>query len=95
MAGRPSRYTERHRFMIEVLYLHGMSSSRIAASMRLYNVPMSERAVQKIVAGFPYRKTEMPVSVRQRLLDRLKSQRLDRSHGMTGLPDEFYTARAT
>jgi hypothetical protein len=93
MVGRPPKYTERHRFMVEVLYLHGLSSSRIAASMRLYSVPMSDRAVQKIIAGLAYRKTEMPGAVRQRFLDRLKARRLDRAHGMTGLPDEFYLAR--
>lgn len=93
MRGRPPRYTERHRFMVHVLHLHGLSYERIAVVMRLYSVPMTDSTVRWIVSQLPYRKAEMPMAVRQRFLDRLKAHRLDRAYGQTGLPDEFYVAR--
>lgn len=91
--GRPTKYTARHHFMCEVLHLHGLSYERIAVVMRLYSVPMGESTVRWIVSQLPYRKSEMPVSVRQRFLDRLKAHRLDRAHGQAGLPDDFYVAK--
>lgn len=93
MRGRPPKYTSRHRFMIEVLHLHGLPAERIAAVMRLYSAPMNESTVRWIVSQMPYRKAEMPVAVRQRFLDRLKANRLDRNHGQPGLPDDFYIAK--
>lgn len=93
MRGRPPKYTSRHRFMIEVMHLHGLSYERIAVVMRRYNVPMTDRTVRWIVSQLPYRKAEMPVAVRQRFLDRLKAHRLDRAYGQDGLPDDFYIAR--
>lgn len=93
MRGRPPKYTSRHRFMIEVMHLHGLSYERIAVVMRRYNVPMNESTVRWIVSQLPYRKVEMPAAVRQRFLDRLKAHRLDRAYGQAGLPDEFYVAR--
>lgn len=93
MRGRPPKYTSRHRFMIEVLHLHGLSYERIAVVMRRYNVPMTDSTVRWIVSQLPYRKAEMPVAVRQRFLDRLKGNRLDRSYGQPGLPDDFYIAK--
>lgn len=93
MRGRPPKYTSRHRFMIEVLHLHGLSYERIAVVMRRYNVPMTDSTVRWIVSQLPYRKAEMPAVVRQRFLDRLKAHRLDRNHGQPGLPDDFYIAK--
>lgn len=93
MRGRPPRFTDRHRFMVSVLHLHGLSYERIAAVMRRYNVPMTDSTVRWIVSQLPYRKAEMPVAVRQRFLDRLRAHRIDRAYGQDGLPDEFYTAR--
>lgn len=93
MRGRPSKYTSRMRFMIEVLYLHGLSAARIAEVMKIYGVPMDRHKVRSIVSQLPYRKAEMPVAVRQRFLDRLKAHRLDRNHNQPGLPDEFYVAK--
>lgn len=55
-----------------------------------YGVPMTVRSVQSIVHRLPYRRAEMPPAVRQRFLDRLKANRLDRSHGQPGLPDAFF-----
>ena len=92
MRGRPPRYTERHRFMVHVLHLHGLSYERIAVVMRLYSVPMTDSTVRWIVSQLPYRKAEMPVAVRQRFLDRLKAHRLDRNHNQPGLPDQFFEA---
>jgi hypothetical protein len=92
MRGRPPRYTDRHRFMVHVLHLHGLSSERIAVVMRLYSVPMGESTIRWIVSQLPYRKAEMPRVVRQRFLDKLKAHRLDRNHGQEGLPDEFFIA---
>lgn len=93
MRGRPPKYTARHRFMIEVLHLHGLSHVRIAVVMCLYSVPMTDSTVRWIVSQLPYRRAEMPVKVRQRFLDRLRANRLDRAYGQDGLPDEFYMAR--
>ena len=93
MRGRPPRYTERHRFMVHVLHLHGLSYERIAVVMRLYSVPMTDSTARWIVSQLPYRKAEMPPAVRQRFLDRLKAHRLDRNHNQPGLPDEFYVAK--
>ena len=93
MRGRPPKYTARHRFMVEVLWLHGLPMARIASVMRLYSVPMAESTVRLLVSQLPYRKAEMPAAVRQRFLDKLKANRLDRNHGQTGLPNEFYLAR--
>lgn len=93
MRGRPPKYTSRHRFIVEVLHLHGLPYARIANVMLLYGVPMGESTVRWIVSQLPYRKVEMPVAVRQRFLDRLKAHRLDRSHEQTGLPDDFYIAK--
>lgn len=93
MRGRPPRFTERHRFMVHVLHLHGLSYERIAVVMCLYSVPMTDSTVRWIVSQLPYRKAEMPVAVRQRLLDRLKANRLDRNHNQHGLPDDFYVAK--
>ena len=81
MRGRPPKFTMRHRFMVEVLWLHGLPTARIAAVMRLYSVPMAESTVRLLVSQLPYRGAEMPVAVRQRFLDRLKANRLDRNHG--------------
>lgn len=91
--GRPPKYTARMRFMVEVLHLHGLPASRVASVMRLYSVPMSEKAVESLIYQLPYRRKEMPAAVRQRFLDRLKANRLDRTHGQEGLPDQFYQAR--
>lgn len=91
--GRPTRYTNRMRFMVEVLHLHGLPARQIAAVMGHYSIRMPESTVRMIVAQLPYRKAEMPVSVRQRFLDRLKAHRLDRNHDQPGLPDDFYIAK--
>lgn len=91
--GRPTRYTNRMRFMVEVLYLHGLSFREVSAVMGHYSIRMPESTVRMMVAQLPYRKAEMPAAVRQRLLDRLKEHRLDRNHGQPGLPDDFYIAK--
>lgn len=88
--GRPKKYTDRHRFLIEVLHLRGLSASKVVALMEIYGVHMTVRSVQSIVHQLPYRRTEMPRAVRQRFLDRLKAHRLDRNHGQQGLPDAFF-----
>lgn len=93
--GRPAKYTSRHRFIVEVLHLHGLSSARIALVMHQFGVPMTDKAVASLVYQLPYRRTGMPLSVRQRLLDRLKAKRIDRNHEQPGLPDAFFTAVET
>lgn len=88
--GRPTKYTARHRFLIEVLNLRGLPASKIVHLMNIYGVPMTVRSVQSIIHRLPYRRAEMPPAVRQRFLDRLKANRLDRNYGLPGLPDEFF-----
>lgn len=88
--GRPTKYTARHIFLIEVLNLRGLPASKIVHLMNIYGVPMTIRSVQSIVHRLPYRRAEMPPAVRQRFLDRLKANRLDRNHGQPGLPDAFF-----
>ena len=93
--GRPPKYSDRHRFIIEVLHLHGLTPSRIVGVMHLYSVPLTVKAVESIIYRLPYRRKEMPAAVRQRFLDRLKARRLDNAHGQPPLPDEFFIARET
>ena len=88
--GRPKKYTERHRFLIEVMNLRGLPASKIVHLMSIYGVPMTVRSVQSIIQRLPYRRTEMPTAVRQRFLDRLKAHRLDRGYGVPALPDAFF-----
>lgn len=88
--GRPRKYTDRHRYMIEVLHLRGMSADRIARIMRMYGITLTRRAVESIIYRLPYRRSQLSLDVRQRLLDGLKVKRLDQSQGQRGLPDQFF-----
>jgi transposase len=93
MRGRPKKYSERQRFMISVLILHGLTHSEVATVMAHYGVPMSRKAVWAQIAQTGFSK-DKPAQVRQRLLDRLKANRLDYSHGQKGLPDQFFTVKS-
>lgn len=94
--GRPigsSRYPERIRFIIRVLFLYGLSHAEIARMMKMYGVVMSKPQVSGQIASFGYRKADMPRAVRQRFLNGLKPLRLDMDGRNTPLPDYFFTAR--
>jgi hypothetical protein len=91
--GRPPKYTERHRYVLQVLYLYGLSLSEIARLMAHYGVTMSKPQVAGQIATLGYRKDEMPRAVRQRFLDGLKVNRLDKAGRYMALPDHFFTAR--
>lgn len=96
MRGRPkgsSSYTERHRYILRVLFLYGCSAGETAKIMGMYGCPMTAGMVSGQVAALGYRKKEMPRSVRQRLLDEAKTKRLDRSNQQMGLPEHFFEAR--
>jgi len=92
--GRPSKYTVRQRFMIEVLHLHGLSAEGIARIMARYGVPMTRKSVQRQVWSLPHKAGALPADVRQRLLDALRKERQDFAHGQPGLPSEFFKVKA-
>lgn len=85
--GRPPRYSARHRFIIEVLFLHGLSASRISRIMLGYGVPMTRDQVRAQVSAMGYRRRTMTAAERQFYLDRLRESPL------TALPEAFYEAR--
>ena len=93
--GRPSKYTKRHRYVIEVLFLHGLSPAAIARVMSCYGAPMTPAAVSGQIASLNYRKADMPQAVRQRFLDEKAKNRLDKDGRSTPLPDWAFTARAS
>jgi hypothetical protein len=93
MRGRPKTYTERHRFIIRVLFLYGLTSGEIAKMMHMFGVLMSKPQVQGQIAALGYRRAEMPRAVRQRLLNTLKSTRLDKVDRQTPIPDYFFEAK--
>lgn len=77
MRGRPRKYSDRQRFIISVLWLHGMSEQAIADGVTGLR-PMSRAAVSCQIGQTPFRgRDKMPVAVRQRFLDQLKEHRLD------------------
>lgn len=92
--GRPSKYTTRQRFMIEVLHLHGLSAEGVARIMTRYGVPMTLKAAQGMIYRLPNWNFGMPAAVRQRRLDALKKDRQDCAYGQPGLPDEFFVVRS-
>lgn len=94
--GRPigaGKYTERQRFIIRVLFLYGMSNADIARVMQTLGCTMTPGMVQGQVESLGYRKREMPRAVRQRFLDELKTNRIDKRDRQTPLPDYFFIAR--
>lgn len=94
--GRPKgtgRYSDRHVYIIRVLFLYGFSAASIARMMTTIGVLMSVPQVQGQIASLGYRRSVMPRAVRQRLLDDLKKNRIDQRDKQTGLPDYFFTAR--
>lgn len=90
MRGRPRKYTDRQRYILSVMWLHGMSEQAIASTVtRFHIVPMNRKQVSKQICQTPFRgRDQMPVAVRQRFLDRLRQHRLDDKI----LPDSFFEA---
>lgn len=94
--GRPKgtgRYSERHVYIIRVLFLYGLSAAGIARLMQNFGVTMSTPQVQGQIAALGYRRSEMPHAVRQRFLDDLKADRIDKTGRFTPIPDYFFRAR--
>jgi len=91
--GRPKSYTERQRYLLRVLFLYGCSPAEIAKFMGMYDCQMTPAMASGQVAALGYRKRDMPRAVRQRLLDELKANRLDKQGRLTPLPDWFFEAR--
>lgn len=79
MRGRPRKYSDKQRYIVSVLWLHGMSEQTIADGVSGYGIrPMSRAAVGGQLSQTPFRgRDKMPAAVRQRFLDQLKSHRLD------------------
>jgi hypothetical protein len=92
MRGRPRKYSDRQRFIVSVLWLHGMSEQAIADLVSRYGiVAMTRPAVSCQIGQTPFRgRDKMPVQVRQRFLDTLKANRLD----ARALPDQFFEVKA-
>lgn len=88
--GRPRLYTDSQRYIISVMYLHGMSCEAIAKAVTRFEiVPMDRKQVWGLIAQTPFKgRDQMPMQVRQRFLDRLKKHRLDNRI----LPDSFFEA---
>lgn len=96
MRGRPpgtGRYSERHRYIIRVLFLYGLPAAEIARVIGGFGILMSKGQVQGLISRLGYRRREMPRAVRQRFLDRLKANRLDKVERQTPLPEWAFTAR--
>lgn len=88
--GRPRVYTDRQRYIISVMYLHGMSAQSIASILTRFDLaPLTRKKVSGIISQTPFNNRDaMPLSVRQGLLDKLKAHRLD---GRI-LPDSYFEA---
>jgi hypothetical protein len=91
--GRPKTYTERHRYIIRVLFLYGLTAGEIVKMMQVFGVLMSEPQVRGQIESLGYRRREMPRAVRQRLLNTLKATRLDKVDRQTPIPDYFFEAK--
>jgi hypothetical protein len=79
MTGRPSPYTEKAKFIIKVLWLHGASEAEIAKLLQQSNiVTISKGAVSGIVTREDLR--NLSLKDRQNALDRLVRVRLDDGH---------------
>lgn len=94
--GRPpgaGKYTERQRFIIRVFFLHGMSNAKIARMMQTFGCVMTPGMVQGQVESLGYRKREMPRAVRQRFLDELKKDRIDKRDRQKPLPEWAFEAK--
>lgn len=84
--GRPKFFLAKHRFLVEVLCMHGLSASRISRFMSAYGVPMTGAQVDWILRSAGIHRRGMTREQRQARLDMLRQ-----SPKLT-LPDEFYRA---
>lgn len=84
--GRPRLFLAKHRFVIEVLYLHGFTASRISRFMHGYGVPMTVDQVQAQLQSMGVRRRSVTLAERQARLDELKRRPL------ANLPEAVYRA---
>ena len=78
-AGRKRKYSDRHRYIMSVLWLRGHSYDQIAGVAERFGVMGMNRArVYGVIAQTPFNgRDKMPAEMRQRFLDKLKAERLD------------------
>lgn len=84
--GRPRLFLAKHRFLVEVLFLHGLSASRISRFLHGYGVPMTTAQVKAQLESMGCRKSSMTLADRQARLDRLRDAPL------ADLPEPVYRA---
>lgn len=89
--GRPRKYDDRQRFILSVLWLHGLSAKVIAHLLTRYDIAtMSIKSVNRQIEQTPFAgRSNMSIQMRQYYLTQMKAYRFD--DGV--LPDYFFTVK--